>query len=1055
MATNELLRAVRSSVHKKLLNAMTQFWDLSGAGEDATFSTFVRQDYIRGLIAGVRYVLEHADCLHRDATLVQQHTGVRRMRKGLLADLSTLVQIAKRLQETISEPFAGEVIHYLLEDLIAKAFKVVTRAVGFVDQWAIETAAKNITFPRALSDIDPTTPLQERDCLSVNTHSSSRIAVERPLDSAKYLPSIDETVSTGAIISAAVVTGRSTTRPPNPATSHRVSVAHRLSQLELDQSRLASSQLAKAHDICISLIGTFIGHHLHARRSSELAQTTARLVGACQTMLAIAQQVHSRDPHRSKSVQHARTLLQEKLEELVRCTKDVFQFSDVEDGVLVMLPDQSTRLVLVGTSLIRTAGDCVLKTRSLIEQIGDFELDAATQALATVSDQSPDAFSDRVDSANGSDEDCMAQGQMRPSGKRSPALSNAVKAQTDAVDFAGGVPDGTPATTTSAGAISGVPRPARSSTIQPSISGDMLKRTVSSQTILEQPDRKNSVGVSIAGSAETHRSSMRNSNVSAVSEASTRATTPDRAQPSLSPEVDLLHSFCSTSSFRSTADIGDDAEADLLRKTYASELILNKDGQISGGSLDALVEQLTTHDSTPDPQFVSAFYITFRMFATPRQFAQALIARFDYVGEDKTVCTSVRLRVYNAFKGWVETYWSTVDDKDALGDIRYFAVHKLRPHLPSAGDRLVELVRKVAANYESGITSGPLVSGVGKTSMSIGIQTTGDAVMPEPIITKSQRIALRSTGGTGSGVVFADLEPLELARQLTLLTSKIFCDIQADELLSLDWNKRNTQQARNVKKMCNINTDLAHVVGDTILGPDEPKKRALTIKHWTKVAYCCLELNNYDSMMAIVCSLNCSMIQRLKRTWEQVSKKTQARLSEMNALVDPSMNHQALRKRQEAPVAPCIPFMGIYLTDLTFLDAGNPATRELPGTASASGEAIAVINFDKYMRMAKVVCQLQRFQIPYKLKAVQELQAWTEMHLQRMHQNENELVGTFHRRSLIVEPRMPKVPKRDDADTVGGDERPKTSAGNKERFESFLRNNSFGFRTQIATEAVD
>nr|POE82301.1 hypothetical protein CFP56_67065 [Quercus suber] len=127
---------------RNLLNAMTQFWDLLGASEDANLSTFVRQDYIRGLIAGVRHLLEHADCLHRDAKLVQCHSGIRRMRKGLLADLSTLVQIAKRLQDTISESFAGEVVHVLLDDLITKAFKVVTRAVGFADIWTQETSAE-------------------------------------------------------------------------------------------------------------------------------------------------------------------------------------------------------------------------------------------------------------------------------------------------------------------------------------------------------------------------------------------------------------------------------------------------------------------------------------------------------------------------------------------------------------------------------------------------------------------------------------------------------------------------------------------------------------------------------------------------------------------------------------------------------------------------------------------------------------------------------------------------------------------------------------------------
>ena len=40
-----------------------------------------------------------------------------------------------------------------------------------------------------------------------------------------------------------------------------------------------------------------------------------------------------------------------------------------------------------------------------------------------------------------------------------------------------------------------------------------------------------------------------------------------------------------------------------------------------GGSLRALIEKLTAHQSTPDAMFVSTFYLTFRLFATPLEFA--------------------------------------------------------------------------------------------------------------------------------------------------------------------------------------------------------------------------------------------------------------------------------------------------------------------------------------------------------------------------------------------------------------------------------------------------
>jgi len=76
---------------RNMLNGMTQFWDLLEHSEAASLQIFIRQEYIRGLIAGVRCLLEHASRLHRDATLVQRNVGIRRTRKSLLVNLSSMV----------------------------------------------------------------------------------------------------------------------------------------------------------------------------------------------------------------------------------------------------------------------------------------------------------------------------------------------------------------------------------------------------------------------------------------------------------------------------------------------------------------------------------------------------------------------------------------------------------------------------------------------------------------------------------------------------------------------------------------------------------------------------------------------------------------------------------------------------------------------------------------------------------------------------------------------------------------------------------------------------
>ncbi|TKA83504.1 hypothetical protein B0A55_00541 [Friedmanniomyces simplex] len=1071
---------------RNLLNAMTQFWDLLGANEDANLSAFVRQDYIRGLIAGVRYLLEHADCLHRDAPLVQRHTGIRRMRKGLLADLSSLVQIAKGLQEMISASHSGDVIHYLLEDLVAKAFKVATRAVGFLDIWTKETGdatlvTREITFPEG----SPTPPL-ESGALTVDTHASRQSEVVPPVDSARCFPPPTSPADEQDAVCGAEESVETLAPLKSDANwSRKESVAHRLSLVNIEHvppDGLASTRLAKVHDLCIGQIGAFIGHHLQSRSSPDLVDKTQRVVKSCRALLAVIEDIRLRDIQRSGLLHHASIDVQAKVEELVRATKDVFTFSDAEDGDVVMLPEQSSRLVVVGTGLIRMAGDCVNKARLLIEQIGDFELeDSAIPTQETVQPAQNGAPKGQAENPPLENKPVrgMTSFEKRLSKKTFPPLPSALgpgKENSARRDIASSPPaiistGDDEMTPLSADALKTLATPSmrRRSAIRKShtpISGSALKSPLSPVIDAANLDRKNSVGLSIAGSTETYRSSTRDSGNSAVSAVSTRATTPDRVKEVNSPDPALLNSFTSVSSMHSmTTDTADEAEMQLLHKTFANELTLGKDGQVTGGSLPALVEQLTTRDSAPDPQFVSAFYLTFRMFTTPRELALALISRFDYAGESKAIGTPVRLRIYNVFKGWLETYWNADADQDALGEIRYFALHKLKPHLPSAGERLLDLTRKVTSGYCNGTMNGPLVSGVGKSSMSIAAMSANAATAPEPLVTRSQLQALRAAVKDGSACNVLDLDPTELARQLTLITSRIFREIRPDELLSLDWGKRGTDKARNVRAMCTINTDLAHVVGDTILTPDDAKKRALVLKYWSKVGTRCLELHNYDSLVAILCAINSSVVARLRRTWEAVSKNTKARLTELNAVIDLSRNQASLRKRFETQVPPCIPFLGIYLTDLTFLDAGNPKTRELPHTASpdgGGGQGVSVINFDKHSRMARIISHLQKFQVPYQLQAVPEMQGWMEASMGRMRASNDEMVGNLHRRSLLVEPKVEEGGRgygsnnnnnNNNNHRTGeggggggaGEERPKT-AGSKEKLEGFLKGSTFSLK---------
>jgi hypothetical protein len=296
---------------------------------------------------------------------------------------------------------------------------------------------------------------------------------------------------------------------------------------------------------------------------------------------------------------------------------------------------------------------------------------------------------------------------------------------------------------------------------------------------------------------------------------------------------------------------------------------------------------------------------------------------------------------------------------------------------------------------------------MGKTNTATAQYVHPDTPVPAPILGKKE-LGLLGRWKDGNGTItILDFDPMELARQFTIKESRIFCAILPEELLATEWMKKTGSLAVNVRAMSTLSTDLAHLVADSILQLEEPKKRAAIIKHWVKIANKCLELNNYDSLMAIICSLNSSMISRLRRTWEIVSQKTKTTLEYLRGIVDVSRNYAVLRQRLQGHVPPCLPFVGTYLTDLTFVDHGNQALRSLP---TEDGE-MAVINFDKHVKTARIISELQRFQIPYRLTEVPELQAWMQSELVRVRSNGEKSLQTFYRRSLVLEPRETAQPR--------------------------------------------
>jgi len=145
--------------------------------------------------------------------------------------------------------------------------------------------------------------------------------------------------------------------------------------------------------------------------------------------------------------------------------------------------------------------------------------------------------------------------------------------------------------------------------------------------------------------------------------------------------------------------------------------------------------------------------------------------------------------------------------------------------------------------------------------------------------------------------------------------------------------------------------------------------RATLITRFIHIAMACLTLNNYNGILEIVTALTSVACARLLHTWQLIDPVVQRHFEKLQELVSINNKFKTLREAQENSDGPCIPYLGVYLGDLTFIEDGNPELT-LDG----------LINFDKYRMAAQIILRGEHFkdQSGYKLYPINIIQNWLE-----------------------------------------------------------------------------
>ncbi|XP_041913264.1 LOW QUALITY PROTEIN: ras-specific guanine nucleotide-releasing factor RalGPS2 [Alosa sapidissima] len=179
-------------------------------------------------------------------------------------------------------------------------------------------------------------------------------------------------------------------------------------------------------------------------------------------------------------------------------------------------------------------------------------------------------------------------------------------------------------------------------------------------------------------------------------------------------------------------------------------------------------------------------------------------------------------------------------------------------------------------------------------------------------------------------VVFDVLKvtPEEYASQITLMDAPVFRAIQPEELSSCGWNKKEKHfTAPNVVAFTRRFNQTSFWVVREILHAQTLKIRAEVLSLYIRTAKKLCDMNNLHAVMAVVSGLQSAPIFRLTKTWALLSRKDKAAFERLEYLMAKEDNYKRLRDYiSSQSMTSCIPYLGLYLSDLTYVDSAYPST---------------------------------------------------------------------------------------------------------------------------------